>query len=152
VNFLTAILGTLFKEIIGYVGLWIERDRAEAARWDAATAKAKVESMKMVEKQEQAFVEAAKPLPVVTTKPSLWLTGGALLLVLCFPGCCLFGRNTYVEGKRPILTVPERTALPAGPDEWSPRELALVAYIESLERVLKAYNDQAKAHNTKNGY
>jgi hypothetical protein len=152
VEFLTAILGTLFKEVIGYVGLWIERDRAEAARWDAMTAKAKVESIKMVEKQEAAFDAAAAPAPLVTTKPSLWMTGGALLLALCLPGCCLIGRNTFSEGKRPILTLPERTALPAGPDEWSPREQALVGHIESLERVLKAYNDQAKGHNSKNGY
>lgn len=155
-EWVTAILGSLFKSVVDYIGLWIERDRAEAARWNAATSKAQLESIKQIAAENALLEQAGQPKPLVTKTPGDWLKPVARVLVflgvLQLSGCICASRTTYVEGARPYLPAPERQELPEGPEVWSPREEALVERIETLERLIQTYNDQAKDHNRTHGY
>lgn len=143
-SFLASIAGALFKQVVDYLGLWWERKQAEAARWNAAVSEAKLkaeEAATAVEKQ--SLVTALTQQPLVTKTPSSWLATSGLMLLL-LSGCC---RQQVPQTTWPVLTVPERQALPEGQATWTARETALIERIEKLEKIIKDYNAAAAVHN-----
>jgi hypothetical protein len=89
-----------------------------------------------------------------------------VLMSLALTGC--FTTRVYVEGKRPTVTKPDRPVLETvtppnrafaeGADSQSEylklykNMQKLLGFTMGLEDAVDTYNEQARAHNIKNGY
>lgn len=146
-SFLASIAGGIFKSLLSYIDMWWQRKQQEADKWNAAVAGARVLAI-----QEQSAVEkellvlASKTSPLKTASPSAWLKASALLLLLCLGAC--FRKDPVPVTTWPVIPLPERPVLPAGPATWTEREAALVGVIEQLEALIAKYNAAASAHNS----
>lgn len=150
------IVKAIVGAVLGYIRLWYDAERREAAEWEAKAMRGKVESMKASDAVEKRL-EGLVPTEIATSAKA-WnekarLRGVGLLLVLCvfLPGC-LFTKYVQIEGKWPLIKAPVCPTIPAEPVELTTREFVLASYATALEVKIDVYNKEAKAHNVEHGY
>jgi hypothetical protein len=152
------IVSAIVNAVLGYIKLWYDAERREAAEWEAKAMRGKMESMKVSDAVSKRL-EGLVPTEVATTAKA-WnekarLRGAGLLFILCvflfLPGC-LFTKYVHIEGKWPLIKAPACPTLPAEPRELTVRETILASYATALEVKIDGYNKEAKAHNIVHGY
>ena len=148
------IITAIVKALLSFFSLKWEAAEREAAEWEAKAMRGKLDSIKRADAVE-ARIEAVVPTRIATNAAS-WnarATSTLLLLIAClfFTGCP-FVKYVYIEGRWPVVSVPDRPVVPDEPLEFTPRETTLVGYAQVLEMKIGAYNEAAKWHNEEHGY
>jgi hypothetical protein len=146
---MSAVLKWLLSFALDYLKLWWQKEEAEAEASRLRTAKALEESAKRVDAAEVRIDAAVPTITPAEITPSGWNSGvGRLapLLLLVFLCGCPFVRYEYVEGRWPVIEVPDRPGVPEEP-AFTIREQIIIGHALKLEAKLLKYNEEAKAHN-----
>ncbi len=152
------VLKSLFSSVLGYIRLWYEQEKAQAAEWNAESRKAQLESVKDAARAADTIKTAPIPKADKVSDWNAGATGARSLTIIAFlfalvwlnSGCIV--RTVYVQSKWPYLARPERPLLPPEPEEWTPRETLLKDYALMMEGRIDAYNKLAREKNVENGY
>ena len=143
------IIQAIVSAVLNYLGLWYEREKAEADEWTVCALEAAKVSAVDADALSAKLGEAS---PVGAESPTAWnraITVTLLLLSLSLSGCIV--KTVYVEAKMPTIDRPVRpTLVDVGP--FSNRERRLALYAAILEAQIDAYNQAALMINLENGY
>lgn len=150
----TAIITAVLKVFGDIITNIFTNEQKVQAELKAKTYEEKMNSYVRSEAAEKA-IEKSKPTEAVKT-PSAWNAGVGrplpvlflLLSILTLSGCV---RYVYVNDRKPVIEIPERSVLETEP-AFTDRELKLVDYAQNLESRIGTYNEWAKAENVRNGY
>lgn len=140
------LINLVIKAVFSYVGLWLDRKRAEHLEVKVK----QLESAARTHEIEERIADAARTAEAPAT-PSAWNAGRVAPIVLClvmFIGGC----RHYLADKWPVIDAPARPAVPAEPDVWTERECILVGYARALEAAIDAYNAEVRKHNSEHDY
>lgn len=157
-EWLSALAKSLFSSIIESFVAYFEKEKAEAAKWEAKSAKQQLESIKVGKEEEVRYkkaIEGSKKKPVSV---SGWNAG--LLILLCVlpfsSGCFRFYVNA--PSYRPVPPKIEKPKIPedvdgdGSPDEFTEREQIIAKYATTLEAAYNAVRKESKKHNESAGF
>lgn len=158
-EWLLGIAKSFFSSIIESIVSYVEKEKAEAAKWEAKSREKQLESIKKgqaIEKQIEVIAKEAK-VKAKGMSFSDW-NSGLLVLLCCLPltGCFRF----YVSAQQyqPVPPPIERPDINLDMDgdgvEDVPteRERALMVYSKQLEAAYNAVRENAKKVNEEAGF
>ncbi len=151
------VIKVVINAFLGFFKGWYSEEKAKAAEWNAAAAKARADSVESEQKMRLSIDREVAEAPAPET-PEAWnslaqtgkLAGFLLCLCLILPSCFLV-RTVQVEGKLTVLQPPPRPVLTTS-TPFTKREKVLAGYANKLNVLVDSYNKHARERNKANGY
>lgn len=157
-GWLSSLAKSLFSSIIESVVAYFEKEKAEAAKWEAKSAKQQLKSIKVGKEEEARYRKAVKESKKKPVTVSNWNVG--LLILLCalplLSGCFRFYVNA--PSYRPVPPKIEKPKIPEDidgdgkVDEFTEREKIIAEYASSLEAAYNVVREESKKHNEAAGF
>jgi len=157
-EWLAALAKSLFSSIIEVIVSYFEKEKAEAAKWEAKSAKQQLKSIKIGKEEEERYKKAINKSKNNSVSVSSW--NSSIIILLCtlpfLSGCFRFYVNA--PSYRPVPPPIEKPSIPEDidgdgeVDEFTDREKIIAEFAMTLWAAYNAIREESIKHNESAGF